>query len=139
MANVAMTQKLNASAEAVWSRIGNFETLHAWHPAVEKTEMEGSGLGANRNLFLEGGGNVLEKLENEDGAARSYGYTILDSPLPVADYHATIKVADNGDGTCTVDWSANFEPAGAPEADAASAIQGIFQAGFDALHGEFGG
>ncbi len=139
MANVAMTQKLSASADAVWGRIGNFETLHAWHPVVEKTEMDGSGLGSKRNLFLAGGGNVLEELEGDDSAGRNYSYTILESPLPVAEYHATIKVVDNGDGTCTVDWSANFQPAGASEADAVGAIQGIFQAGFDTLKGEFGG
>ena len=137
MARVAMTQKLSAGAEQVWGRIGGFGTLHDWHPAIEKTELEGSGVGATRNLFLAGGGNVIERLDAEDSAGRSYTYSILDSPLPVANYQSTIKVVDNGDGSCTVDWSSNFDPDGAPEADAAGAVQGIFQAGFDALKGEF--
>lgn len=138
MARVAMTQKLSAGADKVWGRIGGFGALHEWHPAIEKTEMEGSGVGAKRDLFLAGGGNVIERLDAEDSAGRSYTYTILDSPLPVANYQSTIKVVDNGDGSCTVDWSSNFDADGAPEADAVGAIQGIYQAGFDALKGEFG-
>ena len=138
MARVAMTQKLSAGADQVWGRIGGFSALHEWHPAIEKSEMEGSGVGAQRNLFLAGGGNVIERLDADDSAGRSYTYTILESPLPIANYQSTIKVVDNGDGSCTVDWSSNFDPDGAPEADAVGAVQGIYQAGFDALKGEFG-
>ena len=101
--------------------------------------MDGGGVGSKRNLFLAGGGNVLERLDAEDNAGRSYTYTILDSPLPVENYQSTYKVVDNGDGSCTVDWSSKFDPAGAPEADAVGAVQGIYQAGFDALKQEFGG
>lgn len=139
MASVAMTLKLSASADQVWTRIGKFEGLHEWHPVIEKSEMEGSGVGAKRNLFLAGGGNVHERLDAEDAAGRSYTYTILESPLPVANYQSTIKVVDNGDGSCTVDWSSNFDADGASDADAEGAIQGVYQAGFDALTGEFGG
>ena len=138
MARVAMTQKLSASADQVWSRIGGFSTLHEWHPAVEKSEVDGAGAGAKRNLFLAGGANLIERLDAEDADGRSYTYTILESPLPVANYQAVIKVVDNGDGSSTVDWSSNFDPQGAPEADAVGAIQGVYQAGFDALKGEFG-
>ena len=139
MANVAMTLKLNASAETVWGKIGRFGALHDWHPVIEKSELEGAGVGATRNLFLAGGGNVIERLDAEDAAGKSYTYTILDSPLPVANYQSTLKVLDNGDGSCTVDWSSNFDPSGAPEADAVAAIQGVYQAGFDALKADFGG
>ena len=139
MASVAMKQKLSASADQVWGRIGEFGTLHEWHPAIDKSELDGSGVGAKRNLYLAGGGgNVHERLDAEDAAGRSYTYTILESPLPVANYQAVIKVLDNGDGSCTVDWSSNFDADGAPEADAMGAIQGVYQAGFDALKGEFG-
>ena len=139
MASVAMTQKLSASADAVWGRIGDFGTLHAWHPAIEKTEMDGSGVGATRNLFLAGGGNVIERLESEDAAGRGYSYVFVESPIPVDNYQATIKVVDNGDGSCTVDWSSSFDPDGVPEAEAVGIISGIYQAGFDALKSEFGG
>ena len=139
MASVNMTQKLSASADQVWGRIGDFGKLHEIHPAIEKTEMEGGGVGSVRNLFLAGGGNVLERLDEDDSAGRSYTYTILESPLPVANYQATIRAADNGDGTCTVHWSSKFDADGAPDTEVEGIIQGIFQAGFDTWKSEFGG
>ena len=138
MARVAMTQKLSASADQVWGRIGGFGTFTDWNPRFEKSELDGSGVGATRNMFVVGGGNIIERLDAEDAAGRSYTYTLLESPLPIANYQSTIKVVDNGDGSCTVDWSSNFDPDGVSEEDLVGAVQGIYQAGFDTLKGEFG-
>ena len=41
---------------------------------------------------------------------RVYRYRIESSPIPVRDYVAEFRVDDNGDGTSTVVWSAEFEP-----------------------------
>lgn len=139
MARVEMHLTLPAAAEAVWARIGGFGTLHEWHPAIEKTEMEGTGIGAQRNLFLAGGGNVVERLDAEDAAAHTYTYSILESPLPVAHYQATLQVKAEGADRCTVKWWSTFEPAGAAEADAVAVITGVYQAGFDGMQEAFGG
>ncbi len=140
MAGVSMSQKLNAQAMRVWERIGDFATLHEWHPAIERTDIEGSGIGALRTLHLAGGaGTVQERLDGANATARSYTYTILDSPLPVANYQATIQVTDQGDGTCTVYWASTFDADGASDADAEAAIRGVYDAGFGALRQEFGG
>ena len=136
---VAMSQKLVAPANKCWARVGDFATLHEWHPAVTKTHMEGEGVGSARILTLGDGSVIKERLDEEDAADMSYAYTFLESPLPVDDYHGKISVADNGDGTCTMHWSSNFVAKGVSNDEAKKIIEGIFQAGFDALKGEFGG
>ena len=92
-----------------------------------------------RRLSLAGGGTVVEKLERLDDSERVYSYSIIDSPLPVSNYTATICVKKNGEGKTTVEWSSEFEAEGAAENEAMDVIADIYQAGFDNLKKMFGG
>lgn len=136
MAKVSMSTNLNVSADQVWKLIGGFNALPDWHPAIEKSELTEEG--QTRTLSLAGGGTIVEKLEKVDDGARTYSYSIVDSPLPVANYSSTIKVSGEGDNS-TIEWSSDFDPAGASAEEAMQAIQGVYQAGFDNLKKMFGG
>jgi hypothetical protein len=138
MAKVKMDTRLPLAADAVWSSIGGFNALPSWHPAVATSEASGEGKGSTRTLGLAGGGTLVERLEASDAARRSYRYSILSGPLPVADYVSELQVRDNGDGTSTVEWSSDFQPKGANEDDAVAAIRGVYQAGLDNLRKMFG-
>ena len=140
MATVKMSTEVNVPADKLWEMIGGFNALPDWHPAVEKSELKGKGKGATRTLSLAGGGTIVERLEEVNDKEHVYTYTIMDSPLPVANYVATIRVRDEGDGKkSVVEWSSEFKPAGASEQDAMKVVQGIYQAGFDNLRKMFGG
>jgi uncharacterized protein YndB with AHSA1/START domain len=140
MSKVNVTTKLNVPADKVWELIGGFNALADWHPAIEKSELEEEGKGTIRRLTLAGGGTIIERLEHIDNNERVYSYAIIDSPLPVSDYVSTIRVRDEGDGNVSVvEWSSEFKPSGATEADAMETIQGIYQTGFDNLKKFFGG
>ena len=136
MAKFSMSTDLNASADQVWKLIGGFNALPDWHPAIEKSELTEEG--QTRTLSLAGGGKFIEKLEKVDDGARTYTYSIIDSPLPVSNYTATIKVSGEGDNS-TIEWSSEYEAAGASNDEALKAIEGIYQAGFDNLKKMFGG
>ncbi len=139
MAKVSISTDLNASADEVWKLIGGFNALPDWHPAVENSELTEAG--QTRTLSIAGGATIVEKLESVDDSARTYTYSITDSPLPVANYRSTIKVSGEGAGS-TIEWSSEFdtvEGMGASEQDAMAAVQGIYQAGFDNLKKMFGG
>lgn len=138
MAKVSMSLNLGVSADKVWDLIGGFNALPDWHPAVEKSEIEGEGKGSVRTLHLVGGGEIRERLEQIDDEGKLYSYSILSSPLPVANYNSTIRL-EEGDSGCKVTWESDFQPAGAPESDAVDVINGIYQAGFDNLKKMFGG
>ena len=62
-------------------------------------------------------------------------YAILESPMPLTDYVATLRLTPVTDGDKTfVEWSAEFECAPEVAADLVAGIgQNVFQAGFDAL------
>jgi len=130
MPSVNKQHEYDVSAEEMWGRIGDFHALSSWHPAIEPQTSDG---GENvRELHLGDGGTVVETLLEQ--GPQSYTYSIDDSPLPVADdYRATISVDDNPAGGCVVTWVANFTADGASDEEAEGVIEGIFEAGLDAL------
>lgn len=137
MPKVSMQTELDVPAQQVWDLIGGFNALPDWHPAIEHSELENGG--KVRKLSLAGGGTIVEKLEQIDDNERVYTYSIIDSPLPVSDYTATIRVRRDADGNSTVvEWSSSFEACGAPENEAVKAIEDIYQAGFENLKRIFG-
>jgi len=135
MPEVNLSTHLDVAPDKVWDLIGQFNALADWHPAIEKSSLEEGG--TVRKLSLVGGGEIVEKLIPSD-EENTYEYSILSSPLPVANYTSKIKVIKDGDGA-KVQWSSNFEPSGASEQDAVNAIAGVYQAGFDNLKKMFGG
>ncbi len=132
MAKVSASSHLIVSAEKVWELIGDFNALADWHPGVEKSELEEGG--HVRRLSLVGGGTIVERLQKLDDESFRYSYSIIDSPLPVADCVAELRVQkdESGEG-CEVQWSSEFNPSGASVADAEKAIKEIYNAGFENL------
>ncbi len=77
MAKVSMTTKVDVPASQLWDLIGGFNALPAWHPAIEKSEVEEDDSGSIRTLTLAGGGKIVERLESQDDRGHSYSYAIL--------------------------------------------------------------
>jgi hypothetical protein len=117
-----------ASPDSVWKTIGDFCGIANWHPAIEKCEISKKDGVTFRTLTLKGGGTILEKQRAWDNKGRSYSYTIEESPLPVANYKATLSVTPKGSGS-EIMWISNFNAKGADDAKASSTIGGIFDAG----------
>jgi hypothetical protein len=67
-----------------------------------------------------------------DAAGRSYTYSIVSGPLPVANYTSTISVAPDGAGS-TVTWVGKYDAKGASNADSMKAIDGVYDSGLNAL------
>jgi uncharacterized protein YndB with AHSA1/START domain len=139
MAKVSLSTTLPVPARTVWDAIGGFNSLAKWHPAVARSEESKEGTVTVRRLTLHGGGSIVERLDAKDDRKRTYTYSILEGPLPVAGYTATLHVEEDKDGkSCTVQWSSAFEPAGASEPEAVKVIRGIYEAGFENLRRMFG-
>ena len=136
MTKVSLSAKLPAPAAKVWKIIGGFNALPDWLPPVKASKLDAGG--KVRTLDLAGGGTVTEKLETLDDEKHVYSYSITNSPLPVANYLATIKVSEDGEGS-TIEWSSEFSPAGASETEARKVIEDVYQAGFENLKKMFRG
>ena len=136
MARVTRAVTLNVAASTVWDTIGSFQALADWHPVVETCAAESGG--EIRRLGLAGGGEIVERLTAHDDDARSYSYSIVEAPLPVANYSSTLAVRDVGDGTCVVEWTGDFDAAGVGDGEADEVVAGVYQAGLDSLGAIFG-
>ncbi len=128
----SLTMTSSMSPEALWKKIGDFCGIANWHPAVEKCVLSADG--KQRTLSLKGGGTIVETLETLDDANRAYTYTIISSPLPVANYHSTISVSVDPKGS-SLKWVGQYDAKGASDADAKKVIDGIYEAGEKALVG----
>lgn len=133
-----MQTEIPMSADDLWEAIGRFSAIAEWHPWVESITIENEG--RIRRLHIPGGGEIVERLEAIDPQDRLYRYSVVSGPLPVANYTATLRIKDSEGGQgAIVEWSGEFDPAGASEADAEKAIQDIYLSGFDNLRKLFTG
>lgn len=130
MTKVTVATTIKAPAEEVWRLVGGWNALPDWHPAVETSAIEEGG--HKRRLKLADGAEITEQLEKFDGEAKTYTYSIIACPLPLADYRSTIKVSREGDAS-TIEWSTTFEPVGVPETDLTKSLEEFYQTGFDNL------
>jgi hypothetical protein len=145
MPTVFVSSVIPATADAVWAVIRDFNALPDWHPGIAESRIEGDrpsdAVGCVRNFQLTDGGTIREQLLALDDRNRTCVYSILDSPLPITDYVATLRLLPVTDGElCYAEWSATFACA---EGDRSAMIDtvgnGVFQGGFDALKQRFGG
>lgn len=132
MAKISVNETFEAKATDVWEKLADFGGLDGWMPGVGKCEVEGDGVGAVRTISM-GPVKIVERLEAIDPAARSLSYSLLEGPMPLENYLATIAVSETGAG-CRVDWSARFDlPEGVAEEQVAPGIEGGYGAGLKAL------
>ncbi len=123
---------VTASPEDAWAAISDFCSIKDWHPVIaecEQFEQDGKTM---RTLTTGDGGTLLEELNELDAAGTSMTYSIIESPLPIADYVSTIAVTQADDGA-TITWSSSFDAAGVTDQEALELMTGIYRAGLDAL------
>ena len=144
MARVYVSSVIDAPAVKVWERVRDFNGLPRWHPRIRDSRIEDAvpadKIGAIRNFHLQNGDNIREQLVGMSDYDLFYSYAMLDGPMPLSDYLATLRLTPVSDGDrCFVEWSAEFSCDPSDEEALTSGIaQNVFQGGFDALKRHFG-
>ena len=144
MINVYVSTVINASADTVWSRIRDFNAMPQWHPGIADSRIENDQaadrVGCIRHFHTRDGGMIREQLLALSDFEYSCTYEILESPMGVTNYIATLQLTPVTDGNrCFAEWSAEFECAPGREGELTQLIgQGVFQGGFDALKRAYG-
>ncbi len=129
MAQVKVTHELNATADHIWSLIGDPAEISTWHPAIATSQVANK----QRNCSLADGGEISEEILNHDDNARTYTYRIVDSPLPIRDYVSTLSVEPGRTGGSSVTWEAEFEPEGIETEQLQAMLSGLYDVGLSAL------
>lgn len=144
MTKVFRSTVVNAPIDDVWEHIRDFNALPAWVPSIGASQIEdghdSSTVGCIRSLTLAGdGGTVRERLLTLCDANRLCTYSILEAPLPVENYVATLRLLPVSDGDRTyAEWTAEFDT---EQVDAMRDVIGnaVFMAGLNTLKEKFGG
>ncbi len=128
----------------MWSVIRDFNALPQWHPLIAESRIEGNAapdkVGCIRNFRTKDGGAIREQLLTLSDYDFECAYSILESPMGVANYVARLKLTPVTDGDRTfAEWTAEFECESVREQELVERIgSGVFQAGFDSLKRQVG-
>jgi hypothetical protein len=139
MIKVYTSTVINGSADAVWAIVRDFNGLPKWTPFVAESRIEGGlpsdKVGCVRNFRLKDGGIIREQLLTLSDYDYQCTYSILESPMGVENYVATLKLTPVTDGNTTfAEWWAEFDPPAGKEKELAEGIgQGVFQTAFNSL------
>ena len=123
----------------MWARIRDFNGLPNWHPAIAESRIENGEpadkIGCVRDFRLRNGDRIRERLLGLSDHDLFCTYSILESPMGVVNYVATLRLTPVTDGERTfAEWTAEFDCAPEREAELVSNIgTGVFQGGFDSL------
>jgi len=130
---------IDAPAPKVWSVIRDFNALPQWHPLIAESRIEGNQasdkVGCIRSFRTRDGGAIREQLLTLSDYEFECAYSILESPMGVANYIAKLKLTPVTDGDRTfAEWSAEFDCDPARERELADLVGNkVFQGGLAAL------
>lgn len=139
MPRVYVSSVIDVPAARVWERVRDFNGLPRWHPLIRDSRIENSEpsdkIGCVRDFHLQNGDRIRERLLGLSDYDFFCTYAILESPMPLTDYVATLRLTPVTDGDrCFAEWTAEFD---CDEAEAEALVTGIgtdvFLAGFSAL------
>jgi Polyketide cyclase / dehydrase and lipid transport len=143
MAKVYVSNVIPAAVGLVWAQVRNFNGLPDWTGFVAESRIEqnlpADKIGCIRNFRLRNGGRIRERLLALSDYEMSCTYAILESPMGVENYVATLRLIPITDGDQTfAEWSAEFDAA--PERESAIAddiARNVFAAALASLKNLF--
>jgi len=144
MAKVYVSSVIDAPAAEVWKVVRDFNGLANWTPFVAESRIEQNAppdqIGCIRNFRLKDGGLIRERLLALSDYDLSCTYSILESPMGVENYLASLSLTPITDGNATfAEWQAEFDCAAERESALVRQIGvDVFQAAFNALKQRFG-
>ena len=139
MVKVVNSTVIRAPIDRVWDVLRDFNGHDRWHPAVAESRVErglsSDNVGCVRAFKLMDGGELREQLLSLSDAETSFSYCLLDTPIPLFNYVAHVRLLPVTDGDRTFwEWEARFSAPKGRERELATLVgEGIQQAGFEAI------
>src|SRR5688572_22091560 len=96
MVQVVRSTVIDAPVDAVWRLLRDFNGHRDWHPAVAESEIENGRaadeVGAVRRFRLTDGSALREQLLKLSDADHSFTYCLLEAPIPLLGYVASVSL-----------------------------------------------
>ncbi|TPL91638.1 zinc-binding dehydrogenase [Mesorhizobium sp. B2-3-12] len=140
MVRVCQSTIIDAPIDEVWAILRDFNGHERWHPAIAFSEIEGGepvdAVGSVRHFRLNDGGELREQLLALSDKDRRLSYCLLEAPLPLMGYVASLRLKPVTDGDATFwEWRSEFHPPPHRRDELVRLVtEGIYQAGFAAVH-----
>ncbi|CDX19654.1 Alcohol dehydrogenase zinc-binding domain protein [Mesorhizobium plurifarium] len=139
MVQVRQSTIIDAPIEEVWAILRDFNGHDRWHPAIASSEIDGGepadAVGAVRHFRLADGGELREQLLALSDKDRRLSYCLLEAPLPLMGYVASIRLKPVTDGNATFwEWRSEFHPPAHRRDELVKLVaEDIYRAGFAAI------
>ena len=139
MPHVVRSTIIDASTNQVWGVLRDFNGFDRWHPGLATSAIERSQsadrIGCVRRVKLADGSELREQLLALSDLEQSYSYCLLDTPIPLFNYVAHVRLLPVTDGNRTFwHWESRFStPRGEEQKLAEMVGEQIYQAGFEAV------
>lgn len=139
MPKVYVSAVIPAPIEDVWARIRDFNALPEWHPAIAESRIEedrsSDSVGCVRNFVLKPDARIREVLLALSDHEHLVTYQIIEAPVPVENYVATLRLRPITLGNQTFgEWEATFDCPAEEESNLTNLVrEAVFEAGLKAL------
>lgn len=139
MVQVRQSTIIDAPIDEVWAILRDFNGHDRWHPAIAFSEIEGGepvdAVGSVRHFRLADGGELREQLLALSDKDRRLSYCLLEAPLPLMGYVASVRLKPVTDGNATFwEWRSEFHPPAHRRDELVKLVtESIYQAGFAAV------
>jgi hypothetical protein len=139
MPRIVKSTVVDAPVDRVWSVLRDFNGHDRWHPAVATSAIERGApsdkVGCVRRFRLKDGAELREQLLTLSDLEQTFSYCLLDTPVPLFNYVAHVRLMPVTDGDRTFwSWESRFTTRAGEEAAMTEMVgEQIYQAGFDAI------
>jgi len=144
MPRVKRSTVMPAPVDAVWDVLRDFNGHDRWHPAVAESAIErgraSDEVGCVRRFRLQDGSELREQLLTLSDLEQTFTYCLLDTPVPLFNYVAHVRLFPVTDGDRTFwEWESRFDTPAGREAELAALVgNDIYSAGFQAVRAHMG-
>jgi predicted cupin superfamily sugar epimerase len=112
--DITVSDIIHGPIDKLWSIISDFNSLPAWHPAIEDSFIEypksNGDIGCVRNFnLINYGGNIREELMVLDNENYLMKYKILNSQMLLSNYIAILKLERVDEEKTKITWECHFD------------------------------
>ena len=139
MVKVVKSTIIDHPIDRVWETLRDFNGHDRWHPAVRESHIErgrdSDSVGCVRRFRLADGSELREQLLALNDAGTTLTYCLLDTPVPLFNYVATLRLLPVTDGDRTFwQWESTFSTREGEDGEMRQLVgEQIYQAGFEAI------
>lgn len=139
MPAVYVSAVIDAPLEAVWKVLRDFNGLPRWHPLVGSSRIEedrpADSIGCVRNFQLtKTGETIRERLLALSDVEHYCTYSILEAPLHVSNYVATVRLRRiTTTGQTFGEWQSTFDTPAGEEDSVCEDVKSIYEDGFASI------